>query len=863
MKLTRLSVFVLAALLSGLRAMGADFFYNGIMYSTLVNNEASVVSYDINAALGHLVLPEQVTYQGKSYPVTMIESYAFQNCFSLSSITVPEGVTEIGMNAFENCGCLNAVSLPESLRSIGNAAFRDCCSLEAMNLPLNTTIGYSVFDNCFCLPQADGVLYAGNAVVGVTDPGLTACAVREGTESIVNGAFSSCSSLKSISIPETVVKVGPDAFTGCNSLPVTDGCRYADRILIQVVNRNLTSYSIKSGTKVIIDNAFQNCTAMTSLSLPDGLVSIGQRAFAGCSALTSVLIPNTVSFVGIEAFRDCRKLTEANIPTISASVPEGMFYGCSALKSVKMHDRITSIGTDAFAKCTSLTSLVIPNAVKVISLDFNGCSALQSLTYADDVVCTYIDFYGCSSLVELKVPRNITAVPASCFAGCTSLTSVKLPDGVTSIGAAAFKNCSSLASINIPEGVKSVPSDAFSGCSSLPVYDNCRYAGPFLIAAASKSITSCTVKEGTLSIAGGAFSGCSALASVSIPESVVTIAQSAFDGCTSLPVYDNCRYADCFLIGAVDKSCVSYTIKEGTRFIGPGAFMECENLASVVIPEGVVSIGDNAFYSCYSLESVSLPGTLKTIGSDAFGWCFLEYVSIPQSVEYIDTRAFGDNVIETFVITSDQPVYGGRYLTYSEGFSAVLISPIGWYGKYSEYNGSYWYDMGLHRDFASSVDQLSADCTYMMLNAGTGRFLGRSGYIDASFRKAETVKDNCWMLVCTDGGYCLYNVGAKQFAKVADGEIVLSDRMEYVTVKEQGAAMYIDGMSQGFYFVVNTRVDADAEITRLDTEVIGVAEGQPAVTGIYDLQGRPAVQTAGGVYIMRYSDGTARKVTFE
>ena len=162
---------------------------------------------------------------------------------------------------------------------------------------------------------------------------------------ISRNAFSYCTALTSITIPNSVTTIGDMAFAHCSSL---------------------TSIAIPNSVTTIGDMAFARCSSLTSIAIPNSVTTIGDGAFISCYALTSIAIPNSVTTIGIGAFGDCHALISITIPNSVTTIGIGAFNGCSALTSIIIPNSVTTIGNSAFAGCTSLTYITIPNSVTTL-----------------------------------------------------------------------------------------------------------------------------------------------------------------------------------------------------------------------------------------------------------------------------------------------------------------------------------------------------------------------------------------------------------------------------------------------------------------------------------------------------------------
>ncbi len=244
----------------------------------------------------------------------------------------------------------------------------------------------------------------------------------------------------------------------------------------------LTSVTIPNSVTSIGEYAFSECTGLTSVTIPNSVTSIGNSAFKSCWRLTSVTIGNSVTSIGNSAFESCPLLTEINVSTENnkyASI-DGVVYS-KDLTSLFLYPRgktesqftipnsVTSIGESAFEHCSKLTSITIPNSVTSIGeYAFYWCSGLTSVTIPNSVTSIGESaFEHCSKLTSITIPNSVTSIGNSTFCGCSKLTNVTIPNSVTSIGKLAFYDCSGLTSVTIPNSVTSIGSSAFSGRSGL------------------------------------------------------------------------------------------------------------------------------------------------------------------------------------------------------------------------------------------------------------------------------------------------------------------------------------------------------------------------------------------------------------
>ena len=200
--------------------------------------------------------------------------------------------------------------------------------------------------------------------------------IENGVTSIGDYAFTGCTSLTGVTIPDSVVRIGEGAFwaTRLTSVTIPGSVTSVGQYAFNACT-SLENAVISGGVTNIAEGVFKGCAALTSVTIPDSVTSIGKSAFRDCCKLTGLTIPDSVTSIGDHAFNGCNGLTSVTIPASVTRISAGMFYNCWSLSNVTIPNGVTSIGDSAFGNCTDLSSVTIPDSVTTIGRDaFYYCS---------------------------------------------------------------------------------------------------------------------------------------------------------------------------------------------------------------------------------------------------------------------------------------------------------------------------------------------------------------------------------------------------------------------------------------------------------------------------------------------------------
>ena len=900
-RLLSLSLFLMTAMLSFAHHFEVDGIYYNITSSTAPytvavtyqGTSSSEYNYEYT---GSVTIPESVTNGGKTYSVTSIY-YAFSNCSSLTSVTIPNSVTTIGEDAFN---------------------------------------GTAWYDN-----QPNGLVYAGKVAHEYkgTMPSNTKIALKEGTLGIADDAFYWCRGLTSVSIPNSVTSIGNDAFYNCSNLTSVN-------IPNSVTNNGSSAFCDCSGlTSIKIPNSvtdiwpytFYGCSGLTSITIPNSVTSIGDSAFSGCTGLTSIIIPNSVTNIGGHAFRNT-KLKSVTIGAGVLSISSDAFpysdssTGAKPVKVIWLTNtppsgyesvggKVNYVANDLYKGLSNMTvypflsSMFEAGGVKYVpvspsertcdAIDFTHDAAEENINIGKtvsykgiamtvnnikpytcyqntsiksaDVSCNGsigdYAFYGCGSLNNVTLSNN-GDIGISAFES-SNITSTLVVKNTGNIGKDAFRNISGSYTATISNS-GSIGNNAFRGCIGMisATIENNGSIGAYAFQDNTRMISATIENNGSIgayafqnntsmisatienngSIGTYAFSGNTSLEKAILGGNVTSLGGYAFDGCSSLQSID---------------------IPNGITQMGRYAFRNCSNMTSAKIGTGVTAINESTFSGCSALKDVQIGSNVKTIGDYVFSGCTsLPVINIPKAVTSIgdytfqNCKALREAVMED---RADDTVLSLGSNGSSPMFASCPLDKV-YIGRNISYNKTSNYG---YSPFYRNTSLRSVTITDRETEVSENEFYGCTNLKEVKIGDGVTTIGSWAFSGCAAIDYFAFGNSVKTIGQEAFsdctamtrlisraatppscGSQALDDINKWtctLSVPAGSTAAYQAAAQWKEFFFIDNDVTA---IEAVAAESVGNAE----ITDIYDLNGRRRDALQPGVNIVKMSDGTTRKV---
>lgn len=739
--------------------------------------------------------------------MTSISKYAFYGFTGIESVSLPSKVTTIGVNAFMGCTSLTSVVLPTNLTTIGTGMFYQCSNLKSVSLPSKlTTIGAN--------------------------------------------AFGYCSSLASLTIPATLTTVWGEAFKVCTSLSKINISNLSAWCNVDFVNND--------DPKWPVHQLILNGTAISDLVIPADVTKLNKYPFNNCSSLTSVTIPNTITEIAFYPFAGCENLTDMNY---NSTAEDGLNHISSTpnLSTLVLGDNVTEIGSSAFVGCKKLESVYVSSSVTEIKPMAFMISSVNTVTFADNSKLTtigYEAFRECRQLTSVNLPSSLREINYRAFDYCTSLTNLTIPSGVTYIADNVFSN-TGMTSFNLPASVTDFGGDirgnkfeTITVDEGNTVYYSGSYNGVFE-RSSNRLIVGCkntTYPSDVTEISQNAFGKCEGLTSVTIPSTVTVIGDSAFSKCPDLDV-------------------VYIPISVAT--IGEKVFEDCASLENVhVSSETPIDINANVFSgisenaTLYVPNSSCIPAYQNATGWSQFANIEVEsYVLSHSATSFVNTEEmqYGSLSYSRSYGTTNAPLYIPMRVNVADiedNFDVYKLEALYMFDE----DGDGTYDESVFRIGRIKSGILKPNNPYVIRAKVKGTYSIPS--YDNILYKSEKNSIDCSTTELTStftGNYVKEAVG-KNFYVLNGGEIKyysstvsLPPFYWYMTLTNR------DGQTITLLENVKIRFVSDDDATAI-AELDAKISKDKTIEGYYSVDGKKNAELLPGVNIIRYVDGTIKKM---
>lgn len=820
--LSILLLVIISALWTSASAVEIDgiYYYLEGDEATVTNKSQRSYAYGdsnyINAYSGNITIPSTITYEGSTYTVTAIQDYAFYLCSELISINIPSSVNSIGRLAFSCSPSLKAIIVNSdnpSFSSVGGILFNK-----------DKTILYH------CPGGKTGNYVIPSTVKTIADYAFDHCekinsvSIPDDVTSIGGYAFIECKALTNINIPASLTSLGECAFYGneCLSSPIT----------------------IPSGVKKIPSSCFYNCSRLTSVNIPEGVEEIENMAFAFSNLIEEIKLPSTIKKIGNGCFQYCYSLQKINIPEGITEIPDYAFYSCS-LNSIELPKTIQKIGGKAFYDCY-FSTIIIPNTIKSIGSYALYSNSLEEVyVYNTPSLLAIGEHLFSHDLLEIHVYEPLTEMfktaqywreYADYIVGDIPINPVKsITLDKTNIVMDAYSEGTLTATINPNDAsIKDVIYTS-SNEDAVIILDN---TGKFMTLEAGTATITATALGGSgvkatceITVSDGTIKA----ESVTLNTTNTTIALGSTKTLTATVLPEDATMRTVTWkssnteVATVDKNGVVTAVGAGTATItataadGKGAYAECK----VNVIYNTVTLTDAS--SSYSNATEATANTIKyTRTFNSTNW---QALYVPFSMKYSD---------------------------WSNDFEVAAINNVHQYDD--DDNGIF--DRTELEIVKVKSGSLKANTPYLIKPKTTGTKTITIN--NATLKKTEVNYIYCASVntmytftgtystisgaTMISNGY--YGMGGGELVQAEDNDASLGAFRWYLKIENKEEGSYAPGK-------ITVLCLDDEMATGIDENVIDV---ENKVVGIYDANGRKLNEMRNGLNIVKYSDGSTKKI---